>query len=139
MAATSRRITHDVVRLDQLLCGSMRAPGEGSGMLALETAMDELAEAVGIDPVELRKRNDPTNDPESGVPFSTRQLSRCLDEGAAQFGWDRRNARPGTRREGEWLIGMGVAAAARSNLLRPSAARVAITPRGQGSGRDRHD
>ena len=127
----SRLITHDMVRLDQLLSGSMRAPGEGSGMLALEGAMDELAEAAGIDPVELRKRNDPDLDPETGVPFSTRQLSRCLDEGAAQFGWDKRNTTPGTRREGEWLIGMGVAAAARSNLLRPSAARVAITPDGK--------
>ncbi|MEG3148301.1 xanthine dehydrogenase family protein molybdopterin-binding subunit [Sphingomonas sp. ZT3P38] len=126
----NRHITHDVVRLDQLLAGSMRAPGEGSGMLALESAMDELAEAVGIDPVELRKRNDPAVDPESGVPFSTRQLTRCLDEGAAQFGWDRRDATPGNRREGEWLIGLGVAAAARSNLLRPSIARVAITPAG---------
>ncbi|CAN5795885.1 xanthine dehydrogenase family protein molybdopterin-binding subunit [soil metagenome] len=126
----NRHITHDVVRLDQLLAGSMRAPGEGSGMLALESAMDELAEAVGIDPVELRKRNDPAVDPESGVPFSTRQLTRCLDEGAAQFEWDRRDATPGKRREGEWLIGLGVAAAARSNLLRPSIARVAITPAG---------
>jgi len=128
--STNRRITHDVVRLDQLLSGSMRAPGEGSGMLALETAMDELAEAIGIDPVELRKRNDPACDPETEVPFSTRQLSRCLDEGAARFGWDRRDAKPGTRRDGDWLIGMGVAAAARSNLLRPSAARVAITREG---------
>jgi xanthine dehydrogenase YagR molybdenum-binding subunit len=127
----NRLITHDVVRLDQLLSGSMRAPGEGSGMLALESAMDELAEAAGIDPVELRKRNDPAKDPESGLPFSTRQLSRCLDEGAARFGWDRRDAKPGSRREGAWLIGMGVAAAARSNLLRPSAARVAITPEGR--------
>jgi xanthine dehydrogenase YagR molybdenum-binding subunit len=126
----NRRITHDIIRLDQLLAGSMRAPGEGSGMLALEGAMDELAESAGIDPVELRKRNDPDVDPERGVPFATRQFVRCLDEGAARFGWDRRDPKPGSRRAGEWLIGMGVAAAARSNLLRPSVARVAITPAG---------
>lgn len=128
-AAENRLITHDIVRLDLLLSGSMRAPGEAVGMLALESAIDELAEKLGIDPIELRRSNEPSEDPETGVPFSTRQLLRCLDEGAEAFGWSKRTA-PGTRREGEWLIGLGVAAAARGNMLMQSAARVTITPSG---------
>ena len=125
-AGENRKITHDLVHLDWLLSASMRCPGEAAGMLALECAMDELAEALGMDPVELRKRNDPECDPEKGVPFSTRSLSRCLDEGAARFGWSERNATPGQRREGEWLVGHGMAASSRSNLLRKSEARAAL-------------
>ncbi|MEG3087378.1 xanthine dehydrogenase family protein molybdopterin-binding subunit [Sphingomonas sp. PB4P5] len=129
-AAENRQINHDVVRMDQLLAGSMRAPGEAVGMLSLEGAMDELAEKLGIDPIELRRINEPEMDPEQDVPFSTRQLIRCLDEGAAKFGWDRRAA-PGATRDGEWLVGIGVAAAARSNTLQKSAARVSIDATGK--------
>ncbi|MEO9132824.1 MAG: xanthine dehydrogenase family protein molybdopterin-binding subunit [Sphingomonas sp.] len=130
-AGANRHIHHDVVRMDWLLSGSMRAPGEAVGMLALECAMDELAQELGLDPIELRRRNEPEVDPETAVPYSTRSLVRCMDEGAAAFGWDQRNGTPGTRREGEWLIGIGMAAAARGNLLRPSAARVSISPQGR--------
>ncbi|QAY79553.1 xanthine dehydrogenase family protein molybdopterin-binding subunit [Sphingosinicella sp. BN140058] len=126
-----RTITHDQVRLNLLLSGSMRAPGEGSGMLALEAAMDMLAERIGIDPVELRRRNEPLVDPEKNVPFSTRSLRQCLDLGAERFGWDTRNPRPGARREGEWLVGMGMAAAARSNLLQSEEAKVRIDAGGR--------
>jgi xanthine dehydrogenase YagR molybdenum-binding subunit len=129
-AAENRQINHDVVRMDQLLAGSMRAPGEAVGMLSLEGAMDELAEKLGIDPIELRRINEPDVDPEQDVPFSTRQLVECLDKGAAKFGWDKRAA-PGTVRDGEWLVGLGVAAAARSNTLQKSAARVSIDPTGK--------
>ena len=125
-AGENRKITHDIVRLDWLLSGSMRAPGEAVGMLALECAMDELAEKLEMDPVALRKINDPERDPEKEIPYSSRSLSRCLDEGAARFGWDRRSATPGTRRDGEWLIGHGMASSARGNMLQPSAARVAL-------------
>ena len=129
-AAPNRQIDHDMVRLDWLLSGSMRAPGEASGMLALECAMDELAEAAGVDPIELRRLNEPACDPDKQVPFSTRQLLRCLDEGAVRFGWERRAA-PGKMRDGEWLVGMGVAAAVRGNMLMESSARVTLTRGGQ--------
>ena len=130
-AAENREINHDLVRLDWLVSGSMRAPGEAVGMLALEGAMDELAEKLGLDPIEFRKRNEPEVDPEKGIPHSSRQLVRCMDVGAASFGWDKRNAVPGTRREGEWLVGIGMAAAVRGNMLQPSEARVTLSATGQ--------
>ncbi|MEG8014211.1 xanthine dehydrogenase family protein molybdopterin-binding subunit [Sphingomonas sp. 22R3R2A-7] len=125
----NRLITHDLVDVNLVLSGSMRAPGEAVGMLALEGAMDELAEKLGIDPIELRKRNDPRIDPEKDVPYSSRNLTRALDEGAARFGWDKRQ-KAGTRREGEWLIGMGVASAVRGNMMMESSAKVEIHPDG---------
>jgi xanthine dehydrogenase YagR molybdenum-binding subunit len=125
-----RRINHDQVTLNLTLSGSMRAPGEAVGMVGLECAMDELAERLGMDPIELRKINDPAVDPEKDVPYSSRLLTRSLEEGAKHFGWEGRNARPGTRREGEWLVGMGVAAATRNNQLMQSAAKVEIHPDG---------
>ncbi|WP_242140411.1 xanthine dehydrogenase family protein molybdopterin-binding subunit [Sphingomonas sp. TREG-RG-20F-R18-01] len=130
-AAENREINHDLVRLDWLVSGSMRAPGEAVGMLALEGAMDELAEKLGLDPIEFRKRNEPETDPETQVPHSSRELVRCMDVGAASFGWDKRNATPGTRREGEWLVGMGMAAAVRGNMLLPSEARVTLSATGR--------
>jgi len=129
-SGSNRRITHEQVNLNLLLSGSMRAPGEAVGMLAIEGAMDELAEKLGMDPIDIRKVNDPQKDPQKDVPYSTRQLSRSLDEGAKLFGWDKRNAKPAQVREGEWLIGMGVASAARSNTLMQSSAKVEIAPDG---------
>jgi xanthine dehydrogenase YagR molybdenum-binding subunit len=104
----------------------MRAPGEASGMLSLECAMDELAEKLGLDPIELRIRNEPTVDPETGKPFSIRQLVRCMTEGAQQFGWDRRVATPGQVRDGRWSVGMGMAAAIRGNFLLPAKASFTV-------------
>ena len=121
----NRLITHDMVRLSLTVSGSMRAPGEAVGMLALECAMDELAETAGIDPVELRKRNDPACDPEKQIPYSSRQFATCLDQGATAFGWSERKP-AGQRREGEWLVGLGMAAAVRGNMLMESAATVSI-------------
>ncbi|MEP9400423.1 xanthine dehydrogenase family protein molybdopterin-binding subunit [Sphingomonas sp. VNH70] len=126
-----RVITHDLVELNRTLSGSMRAPGEAVGLLALENAMDELAEKVGIDPVELRRRNDPDRDPQQDIPYSSRALTRCLDEGAKAFGWAERNMVPGSRRDGDWLIGHGMASTARSNMLQPSEAAVSIGPDGR--------
>ncbi|WP_375394902.1 xanthine dehydrogenase family protein molybdopterin-binding subunit [uncultured Sphingomonas sp.] len=124
-AGANRRITHDLVRLNLTVSGSMRAPGEAVGMLALECAMDELAELTGIDPIELRKRNDPACDPEKQIPFSSRHFATCLDTGADAFGW--RERKPvGERREGEWMVGIGMAAAARGNMLMASAAKVSV-------------
>ena len=110
---------------------AMRAPGEAPGMMALEIAMDEMAEKLGLDPIEFRVRNDTQVDPEKPErPFSQRRLVECLRMGAERFGWSRRHARPGQLREGRWLLGMGVAAAFRNNQLTKSAARVRLDRRG---------
>ena len=113
-AAPHRRTVHRAVPLDIAPGIFMRAPGEFTGMFALETAMDELAETCGIDPIELRVRNEPCVDPENEKPYSTRNLIACLTQGAKRFGWDER-LRPGKRRDGEWQIGMGVASATYPN------------------------
>ena len=129
-AAANRLTTHRSVKLDLPIADSTRAPGESVGMLALEQAMDELAEKLKLDPIELRVRNEPTEDPELHLPFSTRQLVACLKEGAARFGWSKRHAQPGTQAEGPWLIGMGVASAIRGNLLMPSTCAVSLDRQG---------
>lgn len=126
-----RRLKVDVARIARMTAGSVRAPGEAVGMQALEAAMDELAEKIGIDPIELRKRNIPDCHPSEGTPFSSRKLAEALDEGARRFGWDERNPTPCQRREGEWWIGMGVASATRVNMLMPAEAKVTMAPDGQ--------
>ncbi|OAV48360.1 xanthine dehydrogenase [Rhizobium sp. WYCCWR10014] len=109
---------------------AMRAPGEAPGLMALEIAIDEIAEKVGIDPVQFRIVNDTQVDPEKPQrPFSQRNLVGCLTLGAERFGWGERG-RPGSRREGNWLVGMGVAAAFRNNLVLPSGARVKLDREG---------
>ncbi|WP_312949208.1 aldehyde oxidoreductase molybdenum-binding subunit PaoC [Superficieibacter sp.] len=111
---------------------AMRAPGEAAGLLALEIAVDEMAEKVGIDPVDFRILNDTQVDPTQPERFfSQRQLATCLREGAARFGWQQRQSTPGQVRDGRWLVGMGVAAAIRNNLVDKSAARVHLEPDGR--------
>jgi xanthine dehydrogenase YagR molybdenum-binding subunit len=129
-AAPHRRITHRMVELDITESASMRAPGEAVGMLGLECAMDELAEKLDIDPVELRILNEPDKNPEDGTPYSARKLVECLREGAARFGWNKRSKTPGQVRDGNFLVGMGMASAARGNLLQPSKAEVTLLPDG---------
>jgi xanthine dehydrogenase YagR molybdenum-binding subunit len=110
---------------------AMRAPGEAPGMMALEIAIDEMADKLGLDPVEFRIINDTQVDPEQPKrPFSQRHLTECLRLGAEKFGWSKRNREPGQTRDGRWLVGMGVAAAFRNNLLLKSAARVRLDRRG---------
>jgi xanthine dehydrogenase YagR molybdenum-binding subunit len=121
-AAPNRVTTHRLARLDVPTPSWMRAPGECPGMFALESAMDELAIACEIDPVELRIRNEPDIDPETGHPFSSRGLVACLREGAERFGWQVRDPRPGMRTDGRWLIGSGVAASTYPSRRRPSSA-----------------
>jgi xanthine dehydrogenase YagR molybdenum-binding subunit len=108
-AAPNRRTTHRLAALDVPVPSWMRAPGECPGMFAPEVAMDELAVACAVDPVELRIRNEPGVEPESGLPFSSRNLVGCLREGARRFGWAERDPAPGIRREDGWLVGVGVA------------------------------
>jgi len=109
-ASPSRRSTHRLAALDVPVPSWMRAPGECPGMFGPEVALDELAGQLGIDPVELRIRNEPEADPETGRPWSSRHLAECLREGARRFGWHGRDPRPAARRDGDWLAGTGVAA-----------------------------
>jgi xanthine dehydrogenase YagR molybdenum-binding subunit len=108
-ASPNRRTSHRLAALDVPVPSWMRAPGETPGMFAGEAAMDELAVACGLDPIELRIRNEPATDPSSGRPWSQRNLVGCLREGARRFGWERRDPAPGGRRQDGWLIGIGVA------------------------------
>ena len=110
-AAPNRRLAQRQGRLNTQLPTFMRAPAETPGMFPLECAMDELAERAGLDPIELRVRNEPEEDPHSGKPFSGRHFLPCLKAGAERFGWADRPLQPRQRREGRWLIGTGVAAA----------------------------
>jgi len=126
-AGANRMTAMRLATLDLPEGNAMRAPGEAPGLMALEIAVDEFAEKLGIDPVEFRIINDTQVDPEKPErPFSQRRLIECLRTGADRFGWDRRNAKPAQVRDGRWLVGMGVAAAFRNNLAMKSAARVKL-------------
>ncbi|TYL55666.1 xanthine dehydrogenase family protein molybdopterin-binding subunit [Nocardioides sp. BGMRC 2183] len=109
-AADNRRTSHRLAVLDVAVPSWMRAPGEMPGMFAHEVAMDELAQACGLDPIELRLRNEPDVDPETGRPFDNRRLAECLRRGADRFGWSSRPAEAGARTDGDWWVGTGVAA-----------------------------
>jgi xanthine dehydrogenase YagR molybdenum-binding subunit len=106
------RSTYRVVPLDVNLPTYMRGPGAVTGTFALESSIDDLANRLGLDPIELRVRNEPADDQTSGKPFSTRRLTDCLRQGAATFGWERRNPTPRATRDGNQLVGIGMAAAA---------------------------
>ncbi|WP_031055655.1 xanthine dehydrogenase family protein molybdopterin-binding subunit [Streptomyces ochraceiscleroticus] len=123
-ASDAHHSVNRVVRLDVPTPTFMRAPGEAPGSFAMECALDELAEKCGVDPIALRVRNEPDAGPVSGLPFSSRNLLACFDEGARRFGWADRDPRPGVRREGRWLLGTGVAAASFPSGAGPSTAAV---------------
>jgi xanthine dehydrogenase YagR molybdenum-binding subunit len=123
--------SHRVVHVNRNSPVVLRAPMEAQGHFALESAMDEVAYATGVDPVELRLRNDTDTDPHSGRPFSTRALRECLTKGAARFGWDKRTPEPRSMRDGRYLIGQGVAAAIFTHWRWPGKARVTLN--GDGS------
>jgi xanthine dehydrogenase YagR molybdenum-binding subunit len=110
-AAGSFKLEVEAATLDMLANTFMRAPGESVGTFALESAVDELAAELGMDPIELRMRNEPEKDPTTGLRFSSRHIVEAYRSGAKRFGWSERNATPGVRREGEWLVGMGCATA----------------------------
>ena len=130
-AAEAVKLDVQTVELDMLSNTFMRAPGESVGTFALESAIDELAHALGLDPVELRLRNEPEKDPTSGLPFSSRHIVEAWRAGAERFCWSRRNPAPGATREGEWLVGMGCATATYPYYRMPGgAARITLTREG---------
>ncbi|QPB23636.1 aldehyde oxidoreductase molybdenum-binding subunit PaoC [Rhizobium sp. 007] len=129
-AGANRMTAMRLATLDLPEGNAMRAPGEAPGLMALEIAIDEMAEKLGLNPVQFRIINDTQVDPEKPErPFSHRDLVGCLKLGSERFGWSARG-RPGSKREGNWLIGIGVAAAFRNNLLLPSGARVRLAREG---------
>ncbi len=123
----------NIVHADRGTPGFMRAPPDVPYMFPLEAALDELAETLGIDPVELRRINDTTTDPATGQAFSSRSLMQCFDAAAARFGWSQRNPKPGSMRDGDWLVGQGCAAAAYPANIGAGAARVLLGPDGEAS------
>ena len=128
------RIGQRVADMDMLANTFMRAPGESIGTFTLESAVDQLAHQVGLDPIELRMRNEPEKDPTSGKEFSSRNLREAYALGAARFGWSERQAAPGARREGEWLIGVGCATATYPYYRMPGgAARITLSNDGVGT------
>jgi xanthine dehydrogenase YagR molybdenum-binding subunit len=145
-AGANRMTSNQVAALDLPEANAMRAPNEAPGMAALEVAMDEMAEKLGMDPIEFRIRNDtqvvpdfPKKPEASGSkskqaeqhpPFSKRQLIQCFEVGAKHFGWDRRNSKPAQVRDGRWLVGIGVASAIRDNMVVKSGARVRLDREG---------
>ena len=131
-AGADRMTTTRVAVLDLPEGNAMRAPGEAPGMMALEVAIDEMAEKLNIDPVQFRILNDTKVDPEKPIrPFSERRFIECMRTGAEKFGWNKRNPKPGQTRDGRWLVGYGVASAFRNSPVMKSAARVKLTTDGK--------
>ncbi|MGI5429637.1 xanthine dehydrogenase family protein molybdopterin-binding subunit [Streptomyces sp. CA-179760] len=118
--------TFSTVPLDVNTPTPMRGPGYSTAAFAVESAMDELAVELGLDPVELRQRNEPENDQSTDKPFSTRRLRDCYRIGAREFGWSKRNPEPRSTRDGDWLIGTGMATALYDTLRRPCQAYVRL-------------
>ncbi|MFD8129954.1 xanthine dehydrogenase family protein molybdopterin-binding subunit [Streptomyces mirabilis] len=118
--------TYRTVRLDVNTPVPMRGPGFATASYAIESAMDELSYELGIDPIELRLRNEPETDPANGNSFSTRRLRECYATGAREFGWDRRNPKPRSTRDGDWLIGTGMATGVYHTLRAPAQARIRL-------------
>src|ERR1700722_17873977 len=130
-AGANRMTATRLAVLDLAEGNSMRAPGEATGLMALEIAIDEMAGKLAMDPVAFRIRNDTQVDPENPKRlFSRRALVQCLQVGADRFGWSTRNPQPAATREGRWFVGNGVAAAIRGNVIQKSAARVRLDDRG---------
>ncbi|WP_027531686.1 xanthine dehydrogenase family protein molybdopterin-binding subunit [Bradyrhizobium sp. WSM3983] len=126
-AAKAFKIVQEVADMNMIANAFMRAPGESVGTFAVESAIDELAETMQLDPIDLRERMEPTKDPTSGLKFSSRHLVEAYRRGAERFGWQRRLSRPRARQEGDWLVGLGVATATYPYIRMPGgAARIKI-------------
>ncbi|MBV8166943.1 MAG: xanthine dehydrogenase family protein molybdopterin-binding subunit, partial [Alphaproteobacteria bacterium] len=119
-----------LVRADRNTPGFMRSPPEVPYLFALESAMDELAIALNLDPVELRRRNDTMKEPIKGLPYTSRALVPCFEAAADAFGWRGRDPRPGSMRDGDWIVGWGCAATMYPAQISPATARVVLTPQG---------
>ncbi len=119
-----------IVHADRNTPGFMRSPPELPYLFALESAMDELAVALNMDPVELRRVNDTMQEPIKGLPYTSRTLMPCFDAAAQAFGWEKRDPRPGSMRDGEWLVGLGCATTMYPSQMGPATARVVLTPQG---------
>ena len=125
-ACPNLAVSHRIVPVHQGLPTYMRAPGESTGVFALESAMDELAIALRMDPIELRLRNYAEEDPHEGKPFSSKKLRECYAQAAAAFDWGRRTPEPRSMRDGRWLVGLGMATATYPNNRRPASARARL-------------
>ncbi|MDB5241189.1 MAG: acylaldehyde oxidase [Spirosoma sp.] len=123
-------ITYRVVPMNLILPTYTRGPGKSTGSFALESAMDELAYKLNMDPIELRIKNEPARDPSNGKPWSSRTVVQCLQEGAKAFGWEKRRPEPGTQQQGNFLIGYGVACGTYPAHQRPSSAVVKLKREG---------
>ena len=119
-----------IVHADRNTPGFMRSPPETPYLFALECAMDELAYALHMDPVELRRVNDTKVEPINHLPYTSRSLMHCFDAASKAFGWSRRDPRPGSMRDGDWLIGWGCATTIYPTLMAPATARVTLLPNG---------
>ncbi len=119
-----------MVRADRSTPGFMRAPAETPYIYALECAMDELAVALAMDPIELRRMNDTMKEPIKGLPYTSRTMMPCFDQAAASFGWSKRDPKPGSMRDGDWLVGYGCAMACYPTQMAPATARVRLMPDG---------
>jgi xanthine dehydrogenase YagR molybdenum-binding subunit len=115
-----------IVRADRNTPGFMRSPPEVPYMFALESALDELAVKLDIDPIELRRINDATHEPIDGKPYTSRSLMACYDEAAKAFGWDKRDPQPRSMSDGDWLIGYGCATTCYPTQMAPAAARISL-------------
>ena len=120
----------NIVHADRNTPGFMRSPPVVPYIYALESAMDEMAVKLDIDPVEFRRINDTMTSPIDGKPYSSRSLMKCYDQAAEAFGWKRRDPRPGSMRDGEWLVGWGCATALYPTHIGVATARVRLMPNG---------
>jgi xanthine dehydrogenase YagR molybdenum-binding subunit len=125
-ACPNYEASHEIVRVNAVKPTSMRAPGETPGTFALESAIDELAYALRMDPIDLRRRNDPAANPHTGKPFSSKHLLACYERGAARFGWARRTPGPGSMRDGDTIVGWGVSTATFPALAMGATVRVRL-------------
>jgi len=119
-----------IVHADRSTPGFMRSPPELPYLFPLESAIDELAVALRMDPIELRRVNDTKNEPINGLPYTSRSLMQCFDQAAEAFGWRRRNPEPGSMRDGDWAVGLGCASTMYPTAMAPATARVTLTPQG---------
>ncbi len=129
-ASPNANTRYKVVPLNVGVPAPMRGPGEATGSFALESALDELSYKLGIDPIELRLRNYTYTDPERNLPWSSKFLKECYEQGAARIGWDKRVAKPGSQTDGEWLVGYGIGCGAFGAYRSKSSAKIKLLPDG---------